>query len=477
MQTLLINGTWRTPRERLALDVVDPSTGKTFAEIGRGRADDIDDAVTAARASLSDSWGQFTALERSRVLLRAASLVSGQADELAKLEARETGKPLRVARAEIDVVARYFEFYGGAADKVGGHVIPYLAGHNAVATREPLGVTAHIIPWNYPAVMFGRSIAPALAVGNATVLKPAEDACLTTLKLAQILLDAGLPAGALNVVTGTGDEAGAALAAHPGIDFISFTGSPRVGTLVQQAAAINHVRCVLELGGKSPQIVFDDADLDAALPVIVNAIVQNAGQTCSAGSRVLIARDSYASFTARLAEAFSALQVGAPEHDAACGPLINRTQLERVTRFVDRASRDGVAILARGRIKDGTSPDGYFFAPTLFGNVPRDHELARDEVFGPVLAALPFDSEEHAIALANDTPYGLVTGVWTRDGDRQARMARRVRSGQVFINCYGAGAGVELPFGGFGRSGYGREKGLAALEEMSAVKTVVHRYG
>ncbi|WP_112175064.1 aldehyde dehydrogenase family protein [Paraburkholderia unamae] len=476
MQTLLIDGLWCTPDSETAIDVIDPSHDKTFSTIGRGSAADVDRAVAAARRASLGVWRNTSALERGRLLARAASLILEHADELAAIEARDTGKPLRQARAEIDVTVRYFEFYGGAADKVAGHVIPFLQGHQAIAVREPHGVTAHIIPWNYPAVMFGRSIAPALAAGNAAVLKPAEDACLTVLRIAQLLIDAGLPPGVLNIVTGLGSEAGAALSAHPDIDFITFTGSPQAGTLVQQAAALHHTPCVLELGGKSPQIVFDDADFDAALPAIVNAIVQNAGQTCSAGSRVLIARSRYDEWLARLAATFRELKVGVPEGNHACGPLINRRQWQRVAGLVDAAIGEGVERIATSSIASDAPQAGYFYAPTLLGNVPRTHPIAIEEVFGPVLCALPFDDEDDAVALANATSYGLVTGVWTRDGSRQSRVARQVRSGQVFINCYGAGGGVELPFGGVGKSGYGREKGLAALDEMSVIKTVVQRY-
>lgn len=476
MKTLYIDGTWRPAASGLTLAVLNPSDGEPFSHLSRGDAADVDAAVAAARKALSSAWGKWSALDRGRLLSRAAVLLAERLDEFAALEARDTGKPLAQARAEIGVLVRYFEFYGGAADKVHGQVIPFLAGHQALVIREPLGVTAHIIPWNYPAVMFGRTLAPALAVGNAAVLKPSEDACQSVLALARLLADAGLPAGALNVVTGLGEEAGAALSAHPGIDFITFTGSPQAGTRVQQAAAVNHVRCVLELGGKSPQILFEDADFEAALPVVLNAILQNAGQTCSAGSRVLIHRSRYHEWSRRLAQAFAQAQAGAPEHNLACGPLINARQHARVTRFIEQAISDGVPVLATGSIHPQVPPSGFYVAPTLFGPVPRDHPLALEEVFGPVLSVLPFDSEADAIELANATPYGLVAGVWTQDGSRQTRLARALRCGQVFLNCYGAGGGVELPFGGVGRSGHGREKGLLALEEMSLAKTVVQRY-
>lgn len=358
-----------------------------------------------------------------------------------------------------------------------GHTIPFLGGHQVSLLREPLGVTAHIIPWNHPAQMLGRVIAPALAMGNATVLKPAEDTSLSALRFAEIATAAGLPDGALNIVTGLGEEVGAALAAHPGIDFISFTGSNEVGALVQQAASHNAVKCVLELGGKSPQIVFADADLDRAVPIIVRAIIQNSGQTCTAGSRLLVERSAYEQVVGRVAEAFAKVRVGTPEMDLDCGPLMNPNQLARVNRFIDAARKSGVPILAQGRIDAGGPGAGHYAIPTFFGPVPRDHALAQQEVFGPVLAALPFDNEADAVALTNGTEYGLLAAVWTENGGRQLRVAKAMHAGQVYINCYGAGGGVELPFGGTKRSGHGREKGLLALEELSSTKTLVHYHG
>ena len=477
MKTMFIGGRWVAARDERTLPVVAPADGEIFDQISRGGAHEVDAAVQAARASLAGPWGRMNATERGRVLMKIAQAVAEHADELARLEARDTGKPMTTARNDIAVLARYFEFYGSAADKVHGETIPFLAGHQVSLLREPLGVTAHIIPWNYPAQMLGRTVAPALAMGNAAVLKPAEDTSLSALRFAEIAAAAGLPDGALNIVTGTGDEAGAALAAHPGIDFVSFTGSNEVGTLVQQAAAKNAVKCVLELGGKSPQIVFDDVDADRAVPIIVRAIIQNAGQTCTAGSRLLVQRGVHDRFVARVAEAFAKVRVGTPEMDLDCGPLMNPAQLARVNRYIAQARNSGVPVLAEGRIADGTPTTGFYATPTLFGPVPRNHALAREEVFGPVLAVLPFDDEADAIALANGTDYGLLAAVWTENGGRQQRVAKAVRAGQVFINCYGAGGGVELPFGGTKRSGHGREKGLLALEEVSTTKTLVHYHG
>ncbi len=477
MKKMFVGGRWLAARDERTLPVVAPADGETFDRIAAGGAHEVDLAVQAARAALAGPWGRMNATERGRVLMGIGQAVLDHAEELTQLEARDTGKPMTTARSDINVLARYFEFYGAAADKVHGQAIPFLNGHQVTLLREPLGVTAHIIPWNYPAQMLGRSVAPALAMGNATVLKPAEDTSLSALRFAEITAACGLPDGVLNVVTGLGEEAGAALAAHPGIDFISFTGSNEVGTLVQQAAAKNAVKCTLELGGKSPQIVFDDADAERAVPIIVRAIIQNAGQTCTAGSRLLVQRRVYDSFVGRVAEAFAKVRVGTPAMDLDCGPVMNPAQHKRVQRYIDGARAAGIPVLAEGRLADGVPATGYYVKPTLFGPVPRDAALAREEVFGPVLAAIPFDDEADAIALANGTDYGLLAAVWTENAGRLLRVAKAVKAGQVFMNCYGAGGGVELPFGGTKRSGHGREKGLLALEEMSTTKTLVHFHG
>jgi aldehyde dehydrogenase (NAD+) len=478
VKKMFIGGRWLAARDERTLPVVAPEDGQVYEQIARGGAHEVDLAVAAARQAVEQgAWGRMTATERGRVLVRIGQAVLDHADELAQIEARDTGKPMATARNDIAVLARYFEFYGSAADKVHGEVIPFLNGHQVSLVREPLGVTAHIIPWNYPAQMIGRTVAPALAMGNGTVLKPAEDTSLSALRFAEIAAAAGLPDGALNVVTGLGEEAGAALAAHPGIDLVSFTGSNEVGTLVQQAAAKNAVKCVLELGGKSPQIVFADADLDRAVPIIVKAIVQNAGQTCTAGSRLLVEQSAYDRVLDRVSEAFGKVRVGTPAMDLDCGPVMNPAQRARVNRCIDAAVTSGIPVLAQGQIADGVPAGGCYVRPTLFGPVPRSAPLACEEVFGPVLAAMPFADEADAIALANGTPYGLLAAVWTENSGRLHRVAKAVKAGQVFMNCYGAGGGVELPFGGTKRSGHGREKGLLALEELSTTKTLVHFHG
>jgi aldehyde dehydrogenase (NAD+) len=459
------------------IDVIDPSDGQVFDQIQRSQAQDIDQAVAAARAAFQGPWGRLTAVERGRLLMALSRKVTEHAAELAALEQRDCGKPTRQAAADAVALARYFEFYAGACDKLHGETLPYQNGYTVLTWREPHGVTGHVIPWNYPMQIFGRSVGGALAAGNACVVKPAEDACLSLIRVAQLAAEVGFPAGAINMVTGYGHEVGDALARHPGIDHISFTGSPRVGTLIQQVAAERHCPVTLELGGKSPQVIFDDADLDAAIPVVVNAIVQNSGQTCSAGSRVLIQQGIYEPLLQRLGQAFSQLRAGHARQDLDLGPLIRASQLERVTGFLDQARQDGIAIVAQGQISAEAPASGYYQAPTLLRDVPVKHRLAQEEVFGPVLSAMSFTDEDHAVELANATEFGLVAGVWTRDGARQFRMARRVRSGQVFINNYGAGGGVELPFGGVKSSGYGREKGFEALLGFTTLKTVAIAHG
>ena len=473
LKSVFIGGAWQSVDRHLPLE--NPSTGAQIGEIADGDPAHIDAAVHAAQAALDGSWGRLTAAERGRLLSRAGQIVTEQVDVLARMEAQDVGKPLKQARADAVALARYLEFYGGAADKVMGQTIPYLDGYTVYSLREPHGVTGHIVPWNYPMQIIGRSVGAALAMGNACVLKPAEEACLTALAFAEICRLAGFPDGALNVVPGLGETAGAALAAHPGVHHVSFTGSNPVGALVQTAAARNTIPVTLELGGKSPQLVFEDADLDAALPFLVNAGIQNAGQTCSASSRILVHHSRIDEVAARMAARYRELRVGPAMDDYEIGPLISAGQKSIVEGYLARD--EGLETLATGQIVQDAPDGGHYVAPVLMAGTDPTHVLANEEIFGPAQLLLPFQDDDEAIAIANGTGYGLVASVWSVDGGRQMSMARKLRAGQVFLNNYGAGGGVELPFGGVGRSGHGREKGFEALYGFSALKTVAAHHG
>lgn len=469
----LIGGIWHAASATLPVE--NPSDGSEIARIARGTRTEIDAAVSAAQAARDGAWCQLTAAERGRILMKMSALVLARADDLAGIEAMDVGKPLSQARADVTALARYLEFYGGAADKVMGETIPYLNGYTAYTLREPHGVTAHIVPWNYPMQIIGRSVAAALAMGNAAVVKPAEEASLTALAFARIAEEAGMPAGAINIVPGLGEEAGAALSSHPGINHISFTGSVAVGQLIQAAASANVVPVTLELGGKSPQLVFADADLDRALPFLVNAGIQNAGQTCSASSRILVQRSRYDEVLDKMAARYRALVVGPALADCNLGPLISGRQKEIVEGYLRLAS--DLTIAAQGQIAADAPATGHYVAPTLIGGGHAAHRLAQEEIFGPAQIVIPFEDEEEAIAIANGTDYGLVASVWSENGPRTMRLATRLRVGQVFLNNYGAGGGVELPFGGIGKSGHGREKGFEALYGFSSLKTVAAWHG
>ncbi|SUZ74740.1 uncharacterized protein METZ01_LOCUS27594 [marine metagenome] len=474
---ILINGAWQTPDSGETLPVIDPSDGSEYGRIARGSAVDIERAVLSAQNAMDGEWGKLIPVERGRLLQKLSVLILLHEDELTEMEARDVGKPLRQARMDVKACARYFEFYGGAADKVHGETIPYLDGYTVLTFREPHGVTGHVIPWNYPLQIIGRTVGGALTMGNACVLKPGEEASQTALMVGELATQAGFPPGVFNIVTGLGEEAGDVLINHSGVHHLSFTGSTEVGALVQQAAAKNAVPVTLELGGKSPQVVFSDADLDKALPFLVNASIQNCGQTCSAASRVLVEQSIYENLTLRLAEEFTLLQAGPAFRDLDCGPLISPEQQVRLEKYLEQAKADGLNFAAEGEIVYDAPSGGNYVKPMLIRDVPPDHVVAQVELFGPVLAVMPFQDEDEAVELANGTPFGLVSGIWTKDGARQFRMAKKLKSGQVFINNYGAGGGVELPFGGVKLSGHGREKGFEALYGFSVTKTIAIQHG
>lgn len=451
------------------MPVIDPATGEPFAEVAECGEAEVDAAVGAAREALP-GWRSRPPRERSALLLELSKLIARDAQELARLESTDTGKPLSQALADVNVASRYFEFCSQGLVAITGETIPVGPERFAFTIREPHGVTGHIIPWNYPIQIACRTIAPALAMGNCCVLKGAEEAPVTPTALGRLALEAGFPPGVLNVLVGRGETAGAALASHPGIGHLSFTGSREVGVLVTQAAARNIVPTALELGGKSPQVVFADAALPTALETVVKALLQNAGQTCTAGTRLLVERKVQAEAVETLAGAFASASVGPGIEDPDLGPLISARQRDRVTGFVERARED--ASLVTGGSPIAERDPGFFFEPTIFDDVPPEAEIAQEEIFGPVLSVIPFDDVDHAIELANVTDYGLNAGVWTADLAAAQEMVAGIEAGQVYVNGYGAGGGVELPFGGYKASGFGREKGLEAMLHYTQTKTV-----
>lgn len=473
-QNMIIGGRELNAEAGETLETTDPATGKVLAEFPRGREVDIDIAVEAAQ-SAQRGWRRQAPVERSRTLLKIARAVESSSEELAGIESTDTGKPLTQARADVQTAARYFEFYAGLADKIGGTTVPLGDDYVDYTTREPVGVSGQIVPWNYPLQIGTRGIAAALAAGNSVVVKPAEAAPLSLLRFATIAQDAGLPPGVLNVVTGLGSEAGAALAGHSGIDQVTFTGSVPVGTSVMQAAAKNINPVTLELGGKCPNLLFEDADLDAALPVIVKALIQNAGQTCSAGTRLIVERTLYEPIIEHLRSRLQHIKLGPGTDDPDMGPLISAAQMKQVAEKVETARANGATVFGGDIAPESEQHGGNFYLPTIVSDVDPSSPVAREELFGPVLVVLPFDDDEEAIRLANGTDYGLVCGVWTNDVKRAHRVARELDAGQVYINGYGAAGGAEIPFGGQKKSGFGREKGIEGLNSYLQTKNVCVR--
>lgn len=480
VQTLgcYINGEWTVPDEAKLIEVKNPGDGSILAYVPRGDREEIDLAVQAAkRAFFSKEWQAITPYQRGQLLHQIAEVIRENKEELAKLETLDVGKPLGQSAVDVEIAARYFEYYAGVADKIFGETIPVEPGIIDYTVREPIGVVGHIIPWNYPLQIAARSIAVSIATGNAMVLKPAEDTPLTTLKLAQLMETLGLPKGLLNVVTGYGHEAGAALSLHPDINHITFTGSVETGKRVMESAAKNIVPVTLELGGKSPNLVFADCHEEQALEWVRKSIIQNAGQTCSAGSRLVIEKSIKEDFVRKLVEAMEKLTIGPGMDSPDLGPVLSQKQFERIQGFIDLAKKDGITIATGGERKliEGCE-NGYYLKPTIFDNVPADHYLAQEEIFGPVLTVTTFETEEEAVAIANGTPYGLVAGIWTENVGRAHRVANQLQCGQVFINHYGAGGGIAQPFGGYKKSGFGREKGLEALKNYTQLKNVAVKY-
>ncbi|GAA5064610.1 aldehyde dehydrogenase family protein [Nocardia callitridis] len=447
---------------------IDPATAGVLATVGSATPEEIGEAVALARAA-APGWAATAPSTRGALLRRLAELVRGNAEVLARLETRDTGKPLAQGRADITAAARYFEFYGSIVEGFLGDSIPLGPGSLAVVEHEPHGVTAHVVPWNYPAQITARSVGASLAVGNATVVKPADEAPLVALCYARLARAAGFPAGVLNVLPG-GAEAGAALTAHPDIDHVSFTGSVATGRTVARACADRGRPALLELGGKSAHLVLAGADIDRAAPVIARALLLHAGQTCTAGTRVIVHESLHEELIAALTPYFDNATLGLGLADPTVGPVVSAPQAERVRGFIARASAEGAVLAGRAEEADGLS--GYFVAPVLFDQVSQDSELFAEEVFGPVLAVTTVASDAEAVAAAHNSRYGLTAAVWCRDIDRAVRTARALEVGQAYINGYAPGGGVELPFGGTRDSGYGREKGVEALREYTRPRTL-----
>lgn len=471
----LIDGRWQPAASGEWIEMADPSDGTPLGRIARGGAADIDAAVAAARRA-QRGFAERPPVERVRVMSAIARRITAEAERLAWIESRDTGKPISQARNDAIAAARFFEYYAGIADKVMGSSIPLGAEFVDFTQRDPVGVTAQIVPWNYPLQIACRGIAPALATGNAIVLKPAELACLSVLEIARICEAEGLPPGVLNVVPGYGAEAGSALAAHPGVDLVVFTGSVATGSQVMQAAARNIVPVLLELGGKSPNILLADAEVDRIIPQLLKAAFPHAGQTCSAGTRLLVERPILQQVIDRLAGRLPQLTLGRGPDDPDLGPLVSAEQRRRVEGYLTLGAEQGAEVISGGTFIGGASAaTGHFVRPTVLLPGAADARVAREEIFGPVLTVLPFDTLDEAEAIANSTDYGLVAGLWGRDIGRLNRLAQRVRSGQVFINCYGAGGGVEIPFGGTRKSGFGREKGVEAILSYTQIKNICLR--
>jgi acyl-CoA reductase-like NAD-dependent aldehyde dehydrogenase len=468
---LFIGGQWVEARSGATFATWNPATGQELGQVAEARAEDIDAAVSAARAAFAGPWRSLAPADRAALLWKLSDAIAARADDLVHLECLDNGKPLREAQIDVRETVEAFRYYAGWTTKLEGDTIPVRGNVLNYTIREPVGVVGAIIPWNFPLLMAAWKVAPALACGNAVVLKPAEQTPLTALELAALAHEAGIPAGVLNVVPGYGETAGAALVAHPDVDKIAFTGSTAVGRIIMRNAADTLKKVSLELGGKSPNIVFADADLEAAARGAFAGIFYNSGQCCTAGSRLLVEASVKDELLGRIVGRASKMKPGDPlDPKTRMGPLISREQLERVVGYIERGKAEGATVLTGGGLA-AYEGGGFWVEPTIFDQVEPSHTIAREEIFGPVLATLTFEDEAHALALANATIYGLAAGIWTRDVKRAHRVARALQAGTVWINTYHP-SDAASPFGGYKQSGFGRELGRYALDLYTQVKSV-----
>ncbi|OZD13120.1 aldehyde dehydrogenase [Rhodococcus sp. 06-156-3C] len=471
---MLIDGEWTHATSGHSFETFDPATGQAIAHVALADSKDADRAVAVARRAFDEErWMRFPAAQRGSILWRAGQLMRDSADALAAWESRNMGIPVPQARAMVVEAAAQFQYFGGWADKIHGNTLDLGPGEKRIqgyTLREPVGVVAMIVPWNAPIISASKKLAPALAAGCTCVLKPADETPLTALWLGQLLLEAGVPAGVVNVVTGPGQTVGAALAEHPDVDAVAFTGSTEVGRSIVHASTGNMKKLSLELGGKSPVIVMPDADIEAAIPGVAGAVFWNTGQVCAAGTRLFVHQSIFDRVVDGVAAAGRDLRIGrGTENGVDIGPLISRKQLDRVTSYVQTGLRDGATIVSGG---NRVGESGYFFEPTVLVDVDQSMSVMREEIFGPVLGVMKFSDVDEAVALANDSSYGLASSVWTADGSVGHSIARRLRAGRVGINVHRAG-GVYMPAGGYRQSGWGRENGAEALENYLETKSVV----